>query len=98
MNNRFHTLDLAFAFQRACSSVKARAYVRDQLERASLSIVLNLTEGEAKPTLKDKKRFYAMAYGSIRECQAILRVLGNQPLFEQADKLGAFTWKLLKSA
>ncbi|MBX7138295.1 MAG: four helix bundle protein, partial [Oligoflexia bacterium] len=40
--------------------------------RATLSIALNLAEGRGKPTRKDQLRFFSIAFGSVRECQAIL--------------------------
>jgi four helix bundle protein len=75
----------------------ATAAIRDQLERASLSIVLNLAEGAAKPTVKDKRKFYSTAYGSIREVQAILRILNNAQLFKHADYLGGCAYKLIRN-
>jgi four helix bundle protein len=50
-------------------------HIRDQLERASLSVVLCIAEGAGRCGVKDKRRFYAMARGSATECAAILDVL-----------------------
>jgi len=50
-------------------------HLRDQLERASLSVVLCIAEGAGRSGVKDKRRFYAMARGSATECAAILDVL-----------------------
>jgi four helix bundle protein len=49
--------------------------VRDQLDRASTSIVLNLAEGNGKFTLPDRCRFFDTARGSALECAAALDVL-----------------------
>jgi four helix bundle protein len=49
--------------------------VRDQLDRASTSIVLNLAEGNGKFTLPDRCRFFDIARGSALECAAALDVL-----------------------
>ena len=49
--------------------------IRDQLERASLSVVLCIAEGTGRTTPKDKKRFYSMARGSATECAALLDIL-----------------------
>lgn len=46
--------------------------LRDQLDRASTSIVLNIAEGAGRRALADKARFYAMARGSATECAAII--------------------------
>ncbi|SRR5579884_3138283 len=49
--------------------------VKDQLDRASTSIVLNLAEGNGKHTLKDRCRFFDTAHGSALECAAGLDIL-----------------------
>ena len=49
--------------------------VRDQLARASTSIVLNLAEGNGKFTSPDRCRFFDIARGSALECAAALDVL-----------------------
>ena len=47
--------------------------------RASESILLTLAEGSAKPTAKDRARYYSMALGSFRESQVILSLAGERP-------------------
>jgi four helix bundle protein len=49
--------------------------VRDQLDSASTSIVLNLAEGNGKFTSPDRCRFFDTARGSALECAAALDVL-----------------------
>jgi four helix bundle protein len=49
--------------------------VKDQLDRASTSISLNIAEGNGKYTLKDRCRFFDTAHGSALECAAGLDVL-----------------------
>jgi four helix bundle protein len=49
--------------------------VRDPLDRASTSIVLNLAEGNGKHTSSDRCRFFDIARGSALECAAALDVL-----------------------
>jgi four helix bundle protein len=49
--------------------------VKDQLDRASTSIVLNIAEGNGKYTSKDRCRFFDTAHGSALECAAGLDVL-----------------------
>lgn len=71
--------------------------MKNKFERASLSIVLNLSEGSAKPTKKDKARFYFIAYGSLRETRTILDLSGIIELNPKADKLGAYIWKLAQN-
>jgi four helix bundle protein len=52
--------------------------VRDQLDRASTSLVLNLAEGNGKFTSPDRCRFFDIARGSALECAAALDVLASQ--------------------
>lgn len=53
----------------------AKVSARDQLERASTSIALNIAEGNAKFSNKDRVRFWQIAHGSAVECSACLDVL-----------------------
>jgi four helix bundle protein len=60
-----------------CALLPTRAFgmLRDQLERASLSVVLNIAEGAGRGSAADKRRFYEMARGSATESAAALEVL-----------------------
>jgi len=49
--------------------------VKDQLDRASTSIALNIAEGNGKYTPKDRCRFFDIAHGSALECAAGLDIL-----------------------
>lgn len=49
--------------------------VKDQLDRASTSIPLNIAEGNGKYAPKDRCRFFDIAHGSALECSAGLDVL-----------------------
>ena len=81
------------------NELKITGHLRDQLLRASSSIALNLSEGNAKFSAREKKRFYQTAYASQKECQTILRLAHNQePEIEKlADHLGASLYRLLQS-
>lgn len=48
---------------------------RDQLDRASTSIVLNLAEGNGKRSHPDRCRYFDIARGSTVECAGCLDVL-----------------------
>jgi four helix bundle protein len=52
-----------------------RLSARDQLDRASTSIVLNLAEGNGKRSHPDRCRYFDIARGSGVECAACLDVL-----------------------
>jgi four helix bundle protein len=62
------------------SGISARAAAKDQLDRASTSIPLNIAEGNGKFSAKDRARFFEMARGSALECAACLDVLLVQKL------------------
>jgi four helix bundle protein len=49
--------------------------VKDQLDRASTSIPLNIAEGNGKYAPKDRCRFFDIAHGSALECAAGVDVL-----------------------
>lgn len=49
--------------------------VKDQLDRASNSIALNIAEGNGKYSTKDRCRFFDIAHGSALECAAGLDIL-----------------------
>lgn len=53
-------------------------YAKDQLGRASLSIVLNIAEGSAKFNNRDRKNFYITARGSIFECASLVNFLHDE--------------------
>jgi four helix bundle protein len=95
----FRTLELAIQFNDLASEVKPAAHLRDQLLRAASSLALNLAEGNAKASERDKKRFYQMAYGSLRECQTIFRLahIQDAKLDGLTDHLAASIYKLIQS-
>jgi four helix bundle protein len=90
----FRTYQLAKEFYRDCEGVICKPHMKDQLSRASLSIVNNLAEGSAKPTAKDRARFYAMALGSFRECQSIFDLMNREDLLQKYDFLGICLFNL----
>ena len=63
---------------------RGRGHLADQLQRASVSIPLNIAEGAGEFSAKDKKRFYRMALRSATECAAILDVCSRLNLAEEA--------------
>ena len=96
MIKNFRTYDLAFQFYRRLPAIQATGDLKDQLSRAASSAILNLAEGSAKPSKKDRIRYYAIAFGSIREIQAILDILGSDPAtLEELDHLAACAYKLV---
>ena len=57
------------------SDVTGKAAAKDQLDRASTSLPLNIAEGNGKFSDADRSRFLEIARGSALECAACLDVL-----------------------
>jgi four helix bundle protein len=49
--------------------------VKDQMDRASTSIPLNIAEGNGKYSPRDRSRYLQIAYGSALECASCLDVI-----------------------
>src|SRR5437867_2071552 len=63
--------------------------VKDQLDRASTSIALNIAEGNGKYAPKDRCRFFDIAHGSALECAAGLDALvAKDKLTSEQIRLG----------
>jgi four helix bundle protein len=60
--------------------ISAKAAAKDQLDRASTSIPLNIAEGNGKFSTVDRARFLEIARGSALECAACLDVLAMRKL------------------
>ena len=96
----FRTFELASRFYKECQKLEVRGAIKNQLDRASLSIPLNLAEGRGRRTLTDQKHFFQIAFGSARECKAILDLVTPCPnkLTEMADSLCAHLYRLIQNA
>jgi four helix bundle protein len=94
MLKTFRTYQLAVNFYKEAKHLTLLGAQKNQYERALLSIPLNLAEGSAKPTRKDRRKFYYIALGSLREVQTILSLADKPDLASQADMLGAHLYRL----
>jgi len=97
MIQNFKAYELAVTIYKELRHVPAPKHLKDQLNRASSSIALNLAEGSGKPSKLEKKRFYSIAFGSLRETQSIIRLLEveNEQLHDRLDHLAAMLYKLV---
>jgi len=61
----------------------------DQLQRAVLSIPLNIAEGQGRIHVKEKKQYYYTARGSLYECLPLIQVYASLKILtkEQYEKL-----------
>ena len=62
---------------RLCSQ-RRLGLLREQLERASASIALNIAEGAGRGGQADKARFFSVARASAMECAALLEVAASR--------------------
>ena len=86
---------------RQAKAIELPHYLKDQLRRAALSNVLNISEGTCKRTMPDRLRFFQIAMGSIRECQSILELESEAFTDVQRDlldHLAASTFKLIRNS
>ena len=83
----FRTYDLAISFYKQSRSLSLPAHLKDQFARASSSIALNLAEGRGKRTRADQIRFFHIALGSARECEAIFALNNEMIHLDLADRL-----------
>ena len=79
---------------------------RDQLRRASFSIVLNIAEGSGRFSKPDRRNFFIIARSSIFECVAILDVLKDegiltkekfQDFYTAADELSRMMFAMIRN-
>ena len=78
---------------------------RDQLRRASFSILLNIAEGSSRFSNKDRKHFMVISRGSAFECVAILDYLQDNneideftylDFFQKLEEISKMLYALIK--
>jgi len=95
--HHLRSYQLAVQFYRKVRGQKVPLHLRDQFLRAASSIALNLGEGSAKPFGRDRRRFYLIALGSVRECEAIIELISLGSLAEDIDKLARHVYRLCQA-
>jgi four helix bundle protein len=65
------------------SVVSRRAGLADQLDRAAVSITLNIAEGAGEFAKREKARFYRIARRSATECAGILDIVAELHLADE---------------
>ena len=86
-HEKLHVYQQAIQFvawtQPILEELPGKVSARDQLDRASTSVPLNIAEGNAKFSHADRSRFLQIAHGSAVECAACLDVLVARNLIDQ---------------
>jgi four helix bundle protein len=83
------------------AAFSAKTAAKDQLDRASTSIPLNIAEGNGKFSARDRARFLEMARGSALECAVCLDVLfvrklaSETQVAEQKERLARIVQMLI---
>ena len=100
MLKNFRTFQLAIKFYNECKILKIPRHLKDQLNKASSSIALNLAEGYGKFSHKDQWKYFHISFASLRESQTILILseLNNSNTYKMSDHLAASIYKLIKAS
>lgn len=78
-------LDFTAWVGKAVEHLPSKYSVRDQIDRASTSHVLNIAEGNGKFSLRDRRRFFDIALGSGFECAACIDIMVVRNLLEASQ-------------
>ena len=71
--------------QKSIADKRVHPFLRDQLYRASVSIVINIAEGTGKLSKNDRKNFYVISRGSVFECASLLEVLHDEGVMTEKE-------------
>ena len=98
MLRNFRIWVVAIRFYHLCRGLSLPPHAKDQLLRASSSIGNNIGEGYGRIGVREKRRFYRIALGSLRECQTIFaqESISDKTLLQMADHLGGGLYKLAR--
>ena len=82
------------------------SYAKNQLGRASLSIMLNIAEGSAKHSIRDRMNFFITARASTFECSSIVCFLHDEgeisgeiklELYNSLDEISRILYAMVKN-
>lgn len=94
-NFRCHSLSIEV--YELAQGVPLPGHLKRQLVRAAASVCLNLGEGWGRESPADRRHFFTIAFGSLRECQSVAALAGakGRGFAERLDVLAASLWRLL---
>jgi four helix bundle protein len=95
---KFRAYTVAVELYHEVVGLKMPAHLKSQLLRAASSIALNLSEGYGRRAWADKRHFYQIALGSLRECKAIFALarVSDPFLLGMTDRLGGMLYRLTR--
>ena len=96
MTTKLRVLESAMIQYKEIKALSFKGEFRSQIERAALSVVLNLSEGNAKFTRKDKRKFFNISYASNKEVQTLLQLADKNELYKKCDSISAQLYRLQK--
>ena len=88
-NLRVYQQALAFADEVSTVTAgfpRASWYLAEQMNRAGISVALNIAESTGRVTNRDERRFLVIARGSVHECAALLDMCGRRQLLTDAQR------------
>lgn len=96
MLRNLRTYTMSVDLHRASEKAAIPAYLKRQLLKAAASISLNIAEGYGKDSPADRRRYFFIALGSLREVQAAIELAGDRhsALARLADQVGASLYRL----
>ena len=99
------SIEFAVEIDILCRKIR-HAEMKDQIQRASLSIPLNIAEGNGRNTRKEKIQFFKTARGSLFECIPLLQLARKLdyisedqygPLYALSENIGKMINGLINS-
>jgi four helix bundle protein len=89
-HEKLHVYQKALTFieftHKILSRIKFRTEIKDQLDRASISILLNIAEGNGKYSSKDRCRYFDISIGSTLESSACIDILYIKKFINDDEK------------
>lgn len=77
--------DVNKKIQKLLIDKKISSFLRDQLYRASISMVINIAEGTGKLSKNDRKNFYVISRGSVFECASLLEMFCDENIIKDNE-------------
>lgn len=93
-----------YAFLRSSKTIDSVS--KNQLRRASLSIMLNIAEGSSRFSKPDRRHFFVISRGSAFECVAVFDFLKDETLlleeefknfYSKADELSRMLFTMIRN-